>query len=89
MAPALREMLKKPPSEEARARAEGVLREIETGLPRDPDARRAARAVGVLDRIGTPAARDVLKKLAAGAPGHPLTTTAADALARLRYRIAE
>jgi hypothetical protein len=79
--PAMRTALAGKPSAEARQRAEALLARL--GGPLTGEALRAARAVEVLERMGTPAARAVLKRLAAGSPGHPLTVDAAAAVGRL------
>jgi hypothetical protein len=81
----LRAGLKQPGSLERRRRLEQLLAEAQhAALPfGSRDSIREWRALEVLERIGTPAAAALLRDLAAGAPGSPLTVHAAEALARL------
>jgi RNA polymerase sigma factor (sigma-70 family) len=84
-AAALREVVAKAPSAEARRRAAGLLREVESGaLP--PRQLRALRAVEVLEWIATPEARTLLAGLTKGAPDARLTREAAAACKRLEGR---
>jgi WD40 repeat protein len=84
-AAALREVVAKSSSAEARRRAEGLLREMENGvLP--PRELRALRAVEVLEWIATPEARARLLELAKGAPDARLTREAAATCKRLEGR---
>jgi RNA polymerase sigma factor (sigma-70 family) len=84
-AAALREVVAKSSSAEARRRAEGLLREMENGfiLPREL---RALRTVEVLEWIATPEARAHLLELAKGAPDARLTREAAATCKRLAGR---
>jgi hypothetical protein len=84
-AAALREVVAKAASLEARRRAEGIVREMESGI-RPPAERRAVRAVEVLEWISTKEARALLLELAKGAPDAPLTREAAAACKRLGER---
>jgi hypothetical protein len=83
-AAALREVVAKSPSAEARRRAQGLLREMESVTP--PDELRALRAVEVLEWIATPAARAHLLELTKGAPDARLTREASAACKRLDAR---
>jgi RNA polymerase sigma factor (sigma-70 family) len=84
-AAAVREVVAKSPSAEARRRAEGLLREMEEGVtPRHE--LRAVRAVEVLEWVATPEARALLLTLAKGAPDARLTREAAAACKRLEGR---
>ena len=80
--PAVRAAVEKSPRPEVKKLAGEVLGKLE-GPPTRPDDLRAIRAVEVLEVIGTPEARDVLKKWAAGPPGHRLSIEAAAAMGRL------
>jgi WD40 repeat protein len=84
-AAALREVVAKSSSAEARRRAEGLLREIEAGaIP--PTEVRALRAVEVLEWAATKEARALLLGLAKGAPDARQTREAAAACKRLEGR---
>jgi WD40 repeat protein len=85
VAAALREVVAKPSSDEARHRAEGLLREVESGVI-PPRELRALRAVEVLEWIATREARDRLLELAKGAPDARLTREAAATCKRLEGR---
>ena len=82
--PILRQALQQQPGPEVRHRLEKVLEQKKTA----GDAKfggellRGTRAVDVLETIGTPEALAVLKVLANGTPGVPLTEVAAAALKR-------
>jgi hypothetical protein len=78
---ALRQLLEKGPSLEARRRAEGLLDKLV--LPRSPGRLRQYRAVEALESLGTPAARRLLQRLAGGAAGAMATREARAALERL------
>jgi RNA polymerase sigma factor (sigma-70 family) len=84
-AAALREVVAKSSSAEARRRAEGLLREMENGVV-PPHELRALRAAEALEWIATPEARALLRKLAKGAPEARLTRDAAAACERLESR---
>ncbi|HZY88468.1 MAG TPA: sigma-70 family RNA polymerase sigma factor [Gemmataceae bacterium] len=84
-AAALRAVLAKSPSAEARRRAAGLLREVEKGVI-PPRELRALRAVEVLEWVATPEARARLLELTKGAPGARLTRAAAAACERLEGR---
>jgi hypothetical protein len=81
---ALREVVAKPSSLEARRRAEDVLREMERAVT--PGQLRALRATEVLEWIATREARDRLLELAKGSPDARLTREAAAACRRLEGR---
>jgi RNA polymerase sigma factor (sigma-70 family) len=84
-ADALREVVVKSSSLEARLRAEGILRERgEAGPP--PGKLRALRAVEVLEWLATKEAHAHLRELAKGAPASRLTREAAAACRRLDGR---
>jgi WD40 repeat protein len=84
-AAALREVVARSTSAEARRRAEGMLQDMEHGvLP--PRELRALRAVEVLEWIATPEARARLLELTKGAPDARLTREAAAACKRLEGR---
>ena len=72
------------PSAELRSRVELLLKAISCPYPATEVARRASRAARVLERIGTPKAMELLKRLARGTPGAPLTGQATAALERIR-----
>lgn len=76
---ALRETAETTSSLEGRLRIQRILRRWATA----PEARRLSRAVLALEKLGTPEAKGLLKKLAAGEPGAPLTVDAKAALKRL------
>jgi hypothetical protein len=78
----LKEALAGRPSAEAEKRLKDILAAIAQARP-TPETIRAARAVEVLERVGTPEAKAVLRKLAAGRPGHALTEDAKASLVRL------
>jgi hypothetical protein len=80
--PALRRLLERPPSAEARHRALHLLEKTEATHP-STERLCAVRATEVLERLGTPEARSLLTKLAAGAGGAWLTAEAQAALRRL------
>jgi WD40 repeat protein len=84
-AAALREVVAKSSSAEARRAAEGIVREMEKGAA-PPGELRALRAAEVLDWIATKEARTVLAELAKGAPDARLTCEAAAACKRLEGR---
>jgi RNA polymerase sigma factor (sigma-70 family) len=84
-AAALREVVAKSPSAEARLRAEGLLRETEKGVV-PPGELRALRAAEVLEWVATPEARARLLELTKGAPDARLTRAAAAACKRLDGR---
>jgi hypothetical protein len=79
--PALRKALEGGLSAEARRRAREVLDAVG-----GPERLRGLRALEVLERIGDADARDLLRRLAAGAPGTPLTQEASRSLQRLERR---
>jgi WD40 repeat protein len=82
--PALRKALAGRPSAEAKRRIEELLEKLkDKGGPR-PESVRLLRAVEVLEHLATPEARKLLESLAKGAADSPLTTAAAEALARLQ-----
>jgi RNA polymerase sigma factor (sigma-70 family) len=85
VAAALREVVAKASSAEARRRAEELLREMDSGVT-PPRQLRAVRAVEVLEWIATPEARAHLLELTKGAPDACLTREAAAACKRLRGR---
>jgi WD40 repeat protein len=83
----LRRAAEKSPSPEVRKLADEVLVKLD-GPPTRPEDLRVVRAVEVLENLARdhpekPEAREVLRKWAAGPPGHRQTTEAAVALARL------
>jgi RNA polymerase sigma factor (sigma-70 family) len=84
-AAALRAVMAKASSDEARRRAEGIVREMEKGVA-PPDVLRALRAAEVLEWIATKEARALLRELANGGPGARLTVEAAAACQRLEGR---
>jgi HEAT repeat protein len=84
-AAALREVVAKSSSPEARRRAEGLLREMDNGVT-PPRELRALRAVEVLEWVATPEARARLLELTNGAPDARLTREAAAACKRLGVR---
>jgi hypothetical protein len=85
VAAALREVVAKSASAEARRRAEGLLREIANGgIP--PRELRALRAVEVLEWIATKEARARLLELTKGASDARLTREASAACHRLEGR---
>jgi WD40 repeat protein len=71
---------------EVKVRVKLLLKRLE-GAAHPPEERRALRAVQVLADIGTAEARRVLRSLAQGAGGTPLTEEARAALKRLGKRI--
>jgi RNA polymerase sigma factor (sigma-70 family) len=85
VAAALREAVAKSSSAEARRRAQGLLREVESGVI-PPRELRALRAVEALEWIATPEARARLLELTKGAPDARLTREAAAACKRLEGR---
>jgi WD40 repeat protein len=82
-APALRESLKKGPTEEARRRMEKLLDALNGPVTR-PDRLREVRAVEILERIGSPRARALLERLSRGTPAARLTREAKESLERLQ-----
>jgi WD40 repeat protein len=84
-AAALREVVAKSATAEARRRAEELLKEIANGVI-PPDELRGLRAVEVLEWVATPEARTHLRKLAKGAADGRLTRDAAAACERLERR---
>jgi WD40 repeat protein len=80
--PALKEMLAKPPSLEARTRAERLVEQA-MGPTLSGDRLRLVRAVEVLEQVGNAEARRVLEGLAKGAAGALATREAQSALERL------
>jgi WD40 repeat protein len=83
--PALREVLSRRPSAEARRRLERLL--DEQRLPAEDDLR-SQRAARVLEWVGTTQAQEVLRILAAGDANASLTQEAKAALGRLGRRLA-
>jgi hypothetical protein len=85
--PALRKVLEGQPSLEVRQRVERLLAKL-TSLRWNPTSERLRRlrALEVLEHIGTPGAKEVLKSLAGGAGGSPLTQEAKASLERLARR---
>lgn len=79
-APALRNLARTASSLEVRLRGERVLRRWASA----PEASRLTWAVLALEKAGTPGAKALLKDLAGGEPGAPLTEDAKAALKRLR-----
>jgi RNA polymerase sigma factor (sigma-70 family) len=84
-AAALRGVVAKAPSLEARRRAEHLLQEIESAVA-PPRERRALRAVEVLEWVATKEARALLLELAKGDPDFRLTREAAAVCKRLEGR---
>jgi hypothetical protein len=80
---ALRAAVKTDPSDELKARAEGLLAACALPYPSVPGACRAARAVRALERIGTDRSIALLKDLAAGRTRDHLSTQARAALGRM------
>ena len=85
VAAALREVVAKSSSAEARRRAAGLLREMENGVI-PPRELRALRAVEILEWIATKGARARLLELTKGAPDARLTREAAATCKRLEGR---
>lgn len=85
VAAALREVIMKTTSTEARRRAENLLRDIEKGII-PPHELRALRAVEILEWIATPEACACLLELAKGAPDARLTHSVSAACKRLESR---
>jgi WD40 repeat protein len=84
---ALRALAAKPPSLEARRRAELVLKALDQRFRQFPSpAVRTARALQVLESIGSEEARQLLEALAKGDPRAGQTQLARDALERLKAR---
>jgi WD40 repeat protein len=84
---ALRTLLEKPPSLEAKRRAELVLEALAKRFSQFPSpAIRVERALQVLEGIGSPEAREVLQALAKGDPRARQTQQAQAALERLKRR---
>ncbi len=86
-AAALREVVAKSSSLEARRRAEDILREMEKAVT-PPGKLRALRAVEVLEWIASKEARGRLLELTKGAPDARLTQEAKASLERLAKRSA-
>ncbi len=84
-AAALREVVAKAPSTEARRRAETLLRDLDNAVT-PPGELRALRATEVLEWIATPEARTLLLELTKGDPAAHLTREAAAARKRLEGR---
>jgi WD40 repeat protein len=83
--PAMRKALASRPTLEMKRRLQDLLAEIEDGRWHlTPDRLRQLRAIEVLERIGTPEAQALLKALADGAAGAPLTQEARAAVQRLQ-----
>ena len=82
-APALRKLLATEVPLEARQRAEALMQKVD-GPVTNADLLRDLRAVEALERMGTPEADAVLRVIAGGADGHPLTEEAREALAPAR-----
>ncbi len=83
--PHLRRALEGQPSSELRRRVEALL----AALPREAGGGAALRdlwALEALEHAGTAEARALLRDLAGGAPGHPLTEEAKGSLQRLERR---
>src|SRR5262249_60323407 len=78
----IKEELAAKPTLELRRRLEDILAVI-TWPAATQKTIRSARAVEVLERIGTAEARNLLRRLAGGRPGHPLTEDAKATLCRL------
>src|SRR5207244_3475038 len=78
----LRQAMKVTTELELRRRLEQLLDEAERDA-QGPDRTRLRRAIQVLELARTPAARQLLRTLAEGAPGAPLTESAKGALDRL------
>jgi WD40 repeat protein len=78
---ALRDLLAKPPSLEARQRARRILARLPASLPAQELS--AVRAVQALEYAGTREARKALEHFARGPAGSPLTEECAAALERL------
>jgi hypothetical protein len=83
--PALQKELGTKPSLEVSSRLEQLLAKI-TGPAVPPEVLRAMRGVEVLEQLGTEQARALLKDLAGGTAGFPITTEAQKALERLARR---
>jgi WD40 repeat protein len=83
--PALRKVLRAPPSPEVRRQVEALIAKMETPVA-PPERLRALRALAVLEHIGSPEAKEVLARLADGAPEARLTKEAKASLARLAQR---
>jgi hypothetical protein len=66
---------------EVRRRLERIMEKMKSGL--SPEESRDVRALDVLEAIGTPEARELLRTIAGGEPGAPLTREAKRRLARL------
>jgi hypothetical protein len=79
---ALRAVVARPSSAEARQRAEGILRDMEKAIT-PAGTLRALRAAEVLEWVGTKEALALLRELASGAPEARLTCEAAAACKRL------
>jgi RNA polymerase sigma factor (sigma-70 family) len=81
-ADALRRALEAKPALDVRQRLERLLKKLEGAAP-SPALLRVLRAVEALEMANTDAARRLLKRLAAGAEGAPLTKAARASLQRL------
>ena len=82
---AVRRALDEKPSAELRRRAEELLARLRPELGGGA-ALRDLRAVEALEQAGTAEARVLLRELASGADGHPLTVEAKTSLRRLERR---
>ena len=82
---ALRQRLAEKPTADLRKRLESILSRVRSAPP-PASSVRDSRAVQVLELVGSAEARALLKGLASGAPGAPLTHDARLALARLERR---
>jgi hypothetical protein len=84
--PALRKLVKAPPSLESRRRAEQILEKISTIIP-SAEQVRTLRGLEVLEHLATVEAREMLEELSRGAPDAWLTHQAKTSLARLARRL--
>jgi RNA polymerase sigma factor (sigma-70 family) len=84
--PALREALTHGPSLEARRRIESLLAKLDP-MELAPDTLRIVRGVQALELIGNASARALLRTLADGAPGAPITDESKGSLRRLQDQI--
>lgn len=83
--PALRQALRKNPTDEVRRRLEALLDRMDGPL-QPGSILQAYRAIEVLEHIGNPEAREILRVLAGGAPGARITREANSSLERLAHR---
>lgn len=79
--PALRRMVERPPSAEARVRAEALVRKL-TAQPLTADQLRVLEAIDLLGQVGTPKAVALLEEMARGARVPRLRTEAGRAVRR-------